>query len=342
MTFSRFQSLTLLLAFIPVAAFTQTPAPTATAAPKVNDNLNLRFANGVVAVVEDKVITVDELRREIGPSIPGLQREARNEKEFNEKLEALQDEIIQNMVDRVLIVKDFKKDDKRHIPESIIDNAIADEQIRRFDGDRSKFLAYLRAIGMTLRDYRKKTEDDIIYDYMRGQQRKNQNVISPVRVETFYNENKDKFYQDDQVHMRMIALNRQTDETDAQLTERANKVTTRVKAGEKFEDVAREISQDSKRAKGGDWGWQRKTDLKAEFSEPLFKLTKGQSTDAILAPEAAYILYVEDRKLAGIQPLADVRDQIEKILANQMARDSENRWLERLRRGGYVRIYYTF
>ena len=192
---------------------------------------------------------------------------------------------------------------------------------------------------MTLRDYRKKTEDDIIYDYMRGQQRKNQNVISPVRVETFYNENKDKFYQDDQVHMRMIALNRQTDETDAQLTERANKVTTRVKAGEKFEDVAREISQDSKRAKGGDWGWQRKTDLKAEFSEPLFKLTKGQSTDAILAPEAAYILYVEDRKLAGIQPLADVRDQIEKILANQMARDSENRWLERLRRGGYVRIY---
>ncbi|MBW8782312.1 MAG: peptidyl-prolyl cis-trans isomerase [Verrucomicrobia bacterium] len=326
------------LALSPLAAFAQALTPPPATAPKA-DNLDLRFANGVVAVVEDKVITVDDLRREIAPRVPGLQRESRNEKEFNEKLEALQDDVIQEMVDRVLIVKDFKKDDKRHIPESIVDNAIADEQIRRFDGDRSKFLAYLRAIGMTLRDYRKKMEDDIIYDYMRGQQRKNQNVVSPARVETFYNENKDHFYQDDQVHMRMIALNRQEGETDAQLAERAGQITTRLAAGEKFEDLARTLSQDSKRAKGGDWGWQRKSDLKPEFSEPLFKLSKDQATAPILAPEAAYVLFVEERKFAGVQPLAEVRDQIERILVNQMARDSENRWLERLRRNGYVRIY---
>ena len=118
-----------------------------------NDGLNLRFANGIAAIAEDKVITVDDVRREIGPLIPQLQREAKNEKEFNEKLEALQDDVIQQLIDRVLIVKEFRKDEKKHIPISFIENRIAEIQSEQFDNDRSKFLAYLRARGITLREY---------------------------------------------------------------------------------------------------------------------------------------------------------------------------------------------
>ena len=337
MTLRRLCFLGSFAALLPLAAVAQTPAPAAPSSPA--DALTLRFANGVVAVAEDKVITVDDLRREIAPRIPALQRSARNEKEFNEKLEALQDEIVQEMIDRILIVKEFKKDDKRKVPDSFINNAIAEEQIRRFDGDRSKFLSYLRNSGLTYRDYRKKVEDDMIYDYMRSQQRKNQNIVSPARVESFYTENKDRFLQDDQVYMRLLSLTRQDGESDEALLARAGKVVDRFKAGVKFEDLARELSQDSKRAKGGDWGWQPRADLKPEFSEPLFKLKKGEATAPILAPEAVYILYVEDRKFAGTQPLADVREQIEKILVNQMARESEERWIERLRRNAYVKIY---
>lgn len=310
--------------------------PTATSQA---DNLAQRFANGVVAVAEDKVITVDDLRREIGPRVPALQRSARNEKEFNEKLESLQDEIIQEMIDRILIVKEFKKDDKRTVPSSYINNAIAEEQISRFESDRSKFLAYLRNSGLTYRDYRRKVEDDMIYNYMRSQQRKSSNVVSPARVESFYNENKDRFQQEDQVHMRLLSLTRLPTETDETLLSRVQKVVDRFKAGEKFEDLARELSQDAKRAKGGDWGWQPRADLKAEFSKPLFELAKGEATAPILAPEAVYLLYVEDRKFAGLEPLADVREQIERILSNQIARESEARWLERLRRNAYVKIY---
>lgn len=343
MTFHRLCFLGAFATTLSFAAVAQTPVPATPAAPGASavpaDNLALRFANGVVAVAEDKVITVDDLRREIAPRVPALQRSARNEKEFNEKLEALQDEIIQEMIDRVLIVKEFKKDEKRKVPESYINNAIAEEQIRRFDGDRAKFLAYLRNSGLTYRDYRVKVEDDMIYDYMRSQQRKNQSIVSPARVETFYNENKDRFVQDDQVHMRLLSLSRLPDESDERLLARANAVVARFKTGTKFEDLARELSQDSKRAKGGDWGWQPRADLKPEFSKPLFQLEKGQATEPILSPEAVYILYVEDRKFAGTQPLADVREQIERILVNQMAHEAEERWIERLRRNAYVKIY---
>lgn len=337
MTFHRLRLAGAAAVLLSASAFGQTPA--APAQENATDNLSLRFANGVVAVAEDKVITVDDLRREIAPRVPAVQRSARNEKEFKERMEALENEIIQEMIDRVLIVKEFKKDERRKVPESYINNAIAEEQIRRFDGDRSKFLAYLRNSGLTYRDYRKKVEDDMIYDYMRGQQRKNQNIVSPARVEAFYAENKERFLQDDQVHMRLLSLTRQTGESDEQLKARADAVYARFKAGEKFEDLARELSQDSKRTRGGDWGWQPRADLKPEFSKPLFVLEKGQATEPIIAPEAAYLLYVEDRKFAGVQPLADVRDQIERILVNQMGREAEQRWIERLRRNAYVKIY---
>ena len=83
-----------------------------------------------MAIAEDKVITVDDVRREVIAPDPPDPREAHNEQEFNQKLEALQDNAIQNLIDRVLIIKDFQKDDKKHVPSSFVDNQIADESDR--------------------------------------------------------------------------------------------------------------------------------------------------------------------------------------------------------------------
>src|SRR5580692_8293034 len=305
----------------------------------VDDNLNLRFANGIVAIAEDKIITVDDVRREVTPLIPQVRREARNEQEFNQKLEALQDEAIQNLIDRVLIIKDFQKDDKKHVPQSFVDNQIAEELTVQFDNDRSKFLAYLRARGTTMRDYRKETEEDIIYNYMMHQQHKSQSIVSPVRIEQYYKENKDRFYQDDSVHLRLIQLSRGAATTDGDLRGQADSILLRLRSGEKFEDLAKEYSSDSRRAKGGDWGWMKRSDLKPEFSEPLFAVKKGDCSEPVILPEGGFLLFAEDRKYAGIQPLDEVRDQIERILVQQMGREYEDRWLERLRRNGYVKHF---
>jgi peptidyl-prolyl cis-trans isomerase SurA len=331
MTPSR--SVATLFAVLSVATFGSAQTSPA------DDNLNMRFANGIAAIAEDKIITVDDVRREVTPLIPQLQREARNEQEFNQKLEALQDNAIQNLIDRVLIIKDFQKDDKKHVPESFVDNAIASQLSEQFDNDRSKFLAYLHAKGQTMREYRKETEEDIIYNYMMHQQHKSQSIVSPVRIEQYYKENKDKFYQDDSVHLRLIQLSRAQGESDGELKGKAEAILLRLRSGEKFEDLAKEYSSDSRRAKGGDWGWMKRSDLKPEFSEPLFAVKKGECSDPVVLPEGCFLLYADDRKYAGIQPLDEVRDQIERILVQQMSRDSEERWLERLRRNGYVKHF---
>lgn len=334
--FRRF-ALQLILAgalSAPGLVFAQAAAP---AAP-VDDGLNLRFANGIAAVVEEKVITVDDIRRELAPILPQIRRDSKNQQEFSQKLERVQDDIIRNLVDRYLIVKEFRKDEKRKIPESYIDNAIQEQLATQFEGDRARFLAYLKSRGFTLRDYRKEMEDEIIYGYMRGQQRKSANVVSPAKVEAYYQANQQKFHQEEQVHLRMIQLNR-GDKTDAQLLAAADEILAKFRAGTKFEDLAKEYTQDSRKAKGGDWGWQKRADLKPEFSEPLFTLKAGEVSAPVIQKEGAYLLYAQDRKSAGVPPIAEVREQIETTLAQQMTREAQEKWLERLRKGAYVRLY---
>ncbi|MBA3848411.1 MAG: peptidylprolyl isomerase [Opitutus sp.] len=336
----RFPSaLAALLAALPVLAFAQADPVPEDAEKAVADKLNLQFANGIAAVVEEKVITVDDIRREIAPLLPQVQRESRNEREFNEKINALQENIVQELVDRVLIVKEFYKDEKKKVPASFVDNQIAEIIATQFDGDRSKFLAYLRGRGISQKDYRKEVEEDMIYGYMRQQQRKSATTVSPVKIQIFYDENRERFYQEDAVKLRLIQLTRQEGESDDAVRARAAAVEAQIKAGASFVDIARLYSQDSRRTKGGDWGWQRKSDLRKEFAEVLFTLEKGQTADPIIMPEGAFILHVEDRKFAGILPIDEVREQIEKMLIQQYARQAQERWLEKLRRNGYVKHY---
>lgn len=303
------------------------------------DNLNLRYANGIAAIVEDRIITVDDIRREIGPLVPEIQRQARSEKEFNEKLEALQEDVIQNLIDRVLIVKEFYKDEKRQVPASYIDNEVAETIITQFDGDRSKYLAYLRERGISQRDYRKEREEDMIYGYMQSQQRKSASTVSPVKIEAFYNEHKEQFNQEDSVKLRLIQVSRNAGDTDETLRIRSQIIISELNAGSDFGDVARKYSQDSRKGKGGDWGWQRRSDLRKEFSDVIFALEKGKFSDPVIMPEGAFILFAEDRKYAGVLPIDEVRPEIERMLIQQGSRQATERWLEKLRRNAYVKHF---
>jgi peptidyl-prolyl cis-trans isomerase SurA len=220
-----------------------------------------------------------------------------------------------------------------------VDNQISETIATQFDGDRSKYLAYLRSRGISQKDYRREVEEDIVYGYMRQQQRKSATTVSPVRIETFYNENKDNFYQEDSVHLRLIQLTREPDDTDDTLRNKANDIVKQLKSGASFTDLARLYSNDSRRTKGGDWGWQRRSDLRKEFSDVLFTLDAGKYTDPIIMPEGAFLLFVEERKHAGVLPLEDVREQIEHLLVQQSASEAQERWLEKLRRNGYVKHF---
>ena len=296
------------------------------------------FKHGIAAIAEERIITYEELRREMAPLIGRIRQRARNPREFEHLMSQLYFDVLQDLIDRVLIVKEFRKKEY-NIPQTVIENEYDRILIEDFNEDRRKFLESLQVQGKTVSEFRKELEENIIVSVMRGEMRKSLSEISPEKIESFYNVNKIHFYQEESVHLRLIMLKPLADEPKDLLRQNAERIMHKLNEGADFVEIAREESQDSRSKKGGDWGWINRTDLRPELSEAAFALDPHQYSQPIELGEQIFILYVEDKRDEGIQALVEVRDTIENILAGQIARQAQDRWLERLRKDSYVKFF---
>jgi len=101
----------------------------------------------------------------------------------------------------------------------------------------------------------------------------------------------------------------------------AKAIIAQLKAGAKFEDLAKKNSKDPGSAEnGGDLDFANAGAYVPEFSQAMTKLTKGQYTDVPVKTQFGYhIIRLEDTREAKFPPLADVKPQIQQRLAQQKA-----------------------
>lgn len=298
----------------------------------------LRLGNGIAAIAEGQIITVEELRRELEPVIPRLRVESKNAQEFSKRIEELSKQVLQNMIDRIIIVK-AAEEKGLLIPPSYIEQEYDDVLNRDFGGDRGRFLEYLKARGETARDFRTDIYKRVVVNVMRAETRRSQSEISPERIEEFYVKNKIRFYQSESLHLRQIILTPMADEGLVPLRQTAKKVIEELESGANFGDIARKYSQDEMSRRGGDWGWIERKDVRKELSDAAFALNAGEYSQPIELGGTIFILYAEDKREEMIQPVSQVRDIIENVLVGEIAREAQEKWLEGIRNESYIRYF---
>ena len=62
-------------------------------------------------------------------------------------------------------------------------------------------------------------------------------------------------------------------------------------------------------------------------------------SEVIDAPEACYLMQLEDRKPAHIRSLSEVRQEIEDILLRAERQRLQDQWIERLKKKTFVRYF---
>ncbi len=302
------------------------------------NDLMPELGNGIAAIAEGEIITVEQLRREIEPMVPRLRAQARTEQEFAEGVQQISREILQNLVDRILIVKSAEEEGLL-IPPSYIDQEYEDVLNRDFGGDRARLLSYLQAQGQTPREFREDIYNRIVVNFMRQRNRKSQSEISPEQIQEFYIQNKIRFYQEESIRLRQIVLTPTTNQTFESIKETAETIIQELSEGVNFADAARTYCTDAVGKKGGDWGWVKRQDIRKELSDVAFQLKPNEYSQPIELDKTIFILYCENKREEMIQPAAQVRDIIEGILAGEIVRKNQERWLRNLRENGYVRYF---
>lgn len=298
----------------------------------------VQLGNGIAAIAEGEVITVEQIRRRIAPMVPSIQVNATSAADFNKRIEDLSKDILQDMIDQILIVKQAEEDEIL-IPQSYIDQEYDEIISRDFRGDRARFLEFLKTQNQTPREFRREVYKRFIVRVMRAQNRKSQSEISPERIEEFYVKNKLRFYQNESVHLRQIILTPIADEGLTPLRQTAKKIMSDLDSGLTFADLARQYSQGEMSRRGGDWGWIERQDIRSELSQVAFNLEPGDYSQPIELGGTIFILYSEDKREEMIQPITQVREVIEDILVGEIARETQERWLQQIRDNAYVRYF---
>jgi foldase protein PrsA len=98
----------------------------------------------------------------------------------------------------------------------------------------------------------------------------------------------------------------------------ANDIEAKLKAGAKFEDMAKQYSTDpSTKVKGGELGFFSKTQMVPAFANAAFSQAVGAIGPPVHSPFGWHIIQVEEKKPATVATFANSKDKISERLKQQ-------------------------
>ncbi len=144
-------------------------------------------------------------------------------------------------------------------------------------------------------------------------------------IKAIYEKEAAKVTAEKRVRARHVLVNSEED---------ANKAMARLDKGEKFEEVAKQMSLDGSRDYGGDLGFFTAGEMVPAFSKAVFALKKGEVSKPVKTDFGWHIIKLEDIQEGGAQPFDQVKDPIRLVLLRKAVQDK----ILELRRVGTIEI----
>ena len=218
-----------------------------------------------------------------------------------DQVDALRQQVLRNLIDETLEIQ-AAKTEKIDIKRSDIDRTVA----RVADDSKQtpdQLAAYLASHGSSIASLRRQVEGEIAW--RRLQQAKIEVTVGDDEVKAVLDKLKAS-KGSEQYRVGEIFL-ASTPYTQEQTLQNANKILEQLKAGASFAAYAKQYSEASTAAVGGDLGWVRPEQLPAPLAAVLRQMQANTISNPIPVPGGVSILAVQDTR--KILP-ADPRDAV--------------------------------
>lgn len=135
-----------------------------------------------------------------------------------------------------------------------------------------------------------------------------QSTLSDEEIKKFYEQNKEKFRSGEQVRASHILVKTEKEAQD---------LLARIKAGDKFEELAQKHSLDAANTKGGDLGWFSKGAMLPAFEKTAFGMKEGEIAGPIKTQYGYHIIKLTGKRPAGLRTYDEVKEQLKAALLPQ-------------------------
>lgn len=307
--------------------------------PQTNEPVKSVEIDGYAAKVNDRVITIGDVREAMAPMLPDLYRSYQGD-ELEQALVSAFNKVREELIEQALILEAFEERGG-HIPDQYVNDEVRRIIHDRFKGDEALFEQVLANQKKSRTKYMESIRNQMIVSMMVSEEVSRRARVTPEEVRNYYDSHREQnYFIPEQVTYSVIVLNKgETAEEQSVKMEEAQNIRQKLLEGADFAETAKEVSEGSRAAEGGLFPWMQPEAARPEFQKTLKTLPAGQISGIIDAESQLYIIKVEARRQSAYKSFDDVRDGIKDALLARERQRLRKRWIERLKANNYVRIY---
>lgn len=275
------------------------------------------IVDGVAAVVNDRVITLGELRRLA--ALKERTGEARGEEARKLALDAL--------IEKALVEAEAERLGVR-VTDEELERAVCDI-CERNQLEREKLPEVLEAQGVDYDAYLEEIRSQIQRMKLASRVLRAKLDVSDEALREYYLKNVARFQEPDAVHLEHI----QTSSREA-----AEAARSQVLGGAPFAEVARTISTGPAAAAGGDMGFVPVDSLAAPLRDALADAEPGTVTPVLEMRGSYHLFRVVERRKGRVPAFEEVRDRIREEYFRDREEELYRTWIGSLREKARIEV----
>jgi peptidyl-prolyl cis-trans isomerase C len=280
---------------------------------------------------EIRAIDLQRAKKVLIPEQPGMQLPPEKQKELDQQaLAQLVSSELLYQAGQKLTVKDVDKK---------VDERIAQSKARFPSAD--DFDKAIKALDMSEGELREYTRRDLVIANFIDQQITPKIKVSEEESRKFYEQNIDKFKQEEAVRASHILCGvdaKATAEEKKKAREKAEKLRKELAGGADFATLAKDNSSCPSSQQGGDLGYFSKGQMVPPFEQAAFALKPGEISDIVETQFGYHIIRVTDKKAAETVAFKDVSPRIEEFLKGQKLTAEINAYLTEARKNAKIEL----
>ncbi len=283
------------------------------------------------AIVNGETITLNEFQSAVRA---GIRKRFYHGKVPPEELAAFKKEVSQTLIDRVLLVKEAKR--QKIVP----DAKFVNEQLGLYEKRYEKQAFWKNHKDQMLTGLKVSLEEESLLIEL---EKKTKSIDMPSQdaANKYYLSHQSLFTTPKKMRVSLILLkvapSSPADVWEAAKQE-AEQVIERLKKGTDFSQLARIHSGDNSASKGGDMGFIHEGMLAPPAQKALNEMSEGEISSAIMLLQGIAILRLEERQESTLNPFDMVAERAAKLLQRQTAKDSWSGLIEKLRQNASVDV----
>ena len=280
--------------------------PLVTATPPTSKNAKAELVNSIVVVVNDEVIT----RQELNERLRSVEKRLAAQGTALPNRVDLQKQLLERMIVDRTQLQLAKENGIR------VDDVMLDRSMQRLAEQNKmsiqEFRNQVEREGTPFARFREEIREDILMQRIREREVDSKIQISELEVDNFLAAEEKTVGGQQELNLAQILVRlpeNASPEVIAQKRARAEEVLKKIQAGEDFAKLAATYSDGPEASKGGDVGWREQDRLPQLFIDAINKTKVGDVSDIVRSANGFHLVKLLGKRAAGAATAVDAPQQ---------------------------------